>query len=125
MRSLPRGWYGYFLEPHNIINLSTLFSISCHGTIDYALTSPWKVRDSTPARGGIFPTFFWLFCFAFSLSILFSFLTDLQYTSKIINPQVSHRHPLICFSMESVYMSCLCLAKSFFLILVLASSSCF
>ena len=47
-----------------------------------------------------------MYCFVFSLNI-FSFLTDLKYSgrliagslsaliSKIVNPQVSHRHPLI------------------------------
>lgn len=73
-----RGGGMDFLEPHNIINLTALFSISCRGTIDYALTSLWKVQDSTLAGGGFFSLFFWSFWFAFSLNILFHFLSRLK-----------------------------------------------
>ena len=64
----------------------------------------WKVRDSTHAGGNFFLL---LGRFVFVLKTYFLFLTDLKYTgrlivssltafiSKIINPWVSHRNPLI------------------------------
>ena len=73
----------------NIINLTGLLNINCRGAI------VWSV-------------YFVLFCFVLFLTF-FHFLTDLKYTgrliagslsafsSKIINPQVSYRHPLILF----------------------------
>ena len=75
------------------------------------------VRGSTPA-GGIFLFLLFgrfvyvLFCFVLFLAY-FHILTDLNYTgrliasslsafiSKIINPRVSHRHPLIAVSVDT------------------------
>ena len=88
----------------NIINLTDLFNVNGRGAYWHTC---WphnlKARGSTPAGGD----FFFLLFGRFVLLCFLFFLTDLKYTgrliagsfsafiSKIINPQVIHRHPLI------------------------------
>ena len=77
----------------------------CRGAIDNALPLHAKGLGFDSRRRKLFFLFSWSFCF---FKTCFHFLTGLKYTgrliasslsafiSKIINPQVSHRHPLIC-----------------------------
>ena len=90
-----------------------MFSLSCRGAIDNALTSHVNGSGFDSRRRNVFILTFWSFYFCFVLFCFlayFHILTDLNYTgrliasslaafiSKIINPRVSHRHPLIALS---------------------------
>ena len=93
-----------------------MFSLSCRGAIDNALTSHVNGLGFDSRRWNFFILTFWSFCFCFVLFCFlayFHILTDLNYTgrliasslsafiSKIINPRVSHRHPLIALSVDT------------------------
>ena len=93
-----------------------MFSLSCRGAIDNTLTSHVNGLGFDSRRGNFFILTFWSFCFCFVLFCFlayFHILTDLNYTgrliasslsafiSKIINPRVSHRHPLIALSVDT------------------------
>ena len=93
-----------------------MFSLSCRGAIDNALTSHVNGLGFDSRRSNFFILTFWSFCFCFVLFCFlayFHILTDLNYTgrliasslaafiSKIINPRVSHRHPLIALSVDT------------------------
>ena len=82
-----------------------MINSGCRGAIDIALPLHVKGLGFDSRRRKLFFLFSWSFCF---FKTCFHFLTGLKYTgrliasslsafiSKIINPQVSHRHPLIC-----------------------------
>ena len=93
-----------------------MFSLSCRGAVDNALTSHVNGLGFDFRRRNFFILTFWSFCFCFVLFCFlayFHILTDLNYTgrliasslsafiSKIINPRVSHRHPLIALSVDT------------------------
>ena len=82
-----------------------MINSGCRGAIDNALPLHVKGLGFDSRRRKLFFLFSWSFCF---FKTCFHFLTGLKCTgrliasslsafiSKIINPQVSHRHPLIC-----------------------------
>ena len=95
-----------------------MFNLSCRGAIDNALTSHVNGLGFDSRRRNFFILTFWsfwfcfvLFCFVFLAN--FHILRDLNYTgrliasslsafiSKIINPRVSHRHPLLALSVDT------------------------
>ena len=95
-----------------------MFNLSGRGAIDNALTSHVNGLGFDSRRRNFFILTFWsfwfcfvLFCFVFLAN--FHILRDLNYTgrliasslsafiSKIINPRVSHRHPLLALSVDT------------------------
>ena len=101
-----------------------MFNRSSRGAKDNALTSHVNGLGFDSRRRSLFILIFWSFCFWFVFVFYFilfrvffkryfHILTDLNYAgrliasslaafiSKIINPRVGHRHPLITFSVDT------------------------